>query len=82
MEVQAMEIYPGVTVDPGVRFGKPCLKGTRVDVATVVAALAAGESMEAVQDDYALSHRQVLDALGYLAHVARHLPPALMQAAS
>jgi uncharacterized protein (DUF433 family) len=80
MDQQAMEIYPGVTVDPGVRFGKPCLKGTRIDVATVVSALAAGESMEAVQEDYALTPQQVLDALGYVAHVARHLPPALMLA--
>lgn len=78
MDQQVMEIYPGVTVDPGVRFGKPCLKGTRIDVATIVSALAAGESMEAIQEDYRLSVQQVLDALGYVAHLARHLPPARM----
>ena len=31
-----MEIFPGISVDPDVRFGKPCIKGTRMDVATVV----------------------------------------------
>ncbi len=34
-----MEVFPGVSVDAGVRFGKPCIAGTRTDVATVVAAL-------------------------------------------
>lgn len=76
----SMEIFPGVTVDPGVRFGKPCLKGTRMDVATVVSLLAAGETMEAIQDEYSLTQTQVLDALGYVAHVAEHLPPALKRA--
>ncbi len=30
-----MEIFPGISVDAGIRFGKPCLAGTRIDVATV-----------------------------------------------
>lgn len=33
-------------MDPGIGFGKSCLAGTRIDVATVVGALAAGESSE------------------------------------
>ena len=57
-------------MDPGTRFGKPCLTGTRIDVATVVRALAAGESFEAIEQDYNLTHEQVLAALRYAAHVA------------
>lgn len=76
----AMEIYPGITVDPAVRFGKPCLAGTRLDVATVLGALAAGESFEGVTEDYRISRQQILDALGYAAHVASHLPPAVQKA--
>jgi uncharacterized protein (DUF433 family) len=72
-----MEVFPGVSMDPGVRFGKPCLTGTRIDVATVVGALAAGESFEVVEQDFALTHEQVLAALRYAAHVASHLPPAV-----
>jgi uncharacterized protein (DUF433 family) len=72
-----MEIYPGIAMDPEIRFGKPCIAGTRVDVATVVGALAAGDSFEEVQADYHLSREQVLAALGYAAHVAAHLPPAV-----
>lgn len=60
-----MEIFPGISMDPGIRFGKPCLTGTRIDVVTVVGALAAGESIESVQDVYAVTRDQILAALGY-----------------
>lgn len=75
-----MEIYPGITVDPAVRFGKPCLAGTRLDVATVLGLLAAGESFEAIEADFQITLKQVLDVLGYAAHVASHLPPAVQKA--
>lgn len=77
---QTMEVFPGVSVDAGVRFGKPCIAGTRMDVATVVAALGAGESYADVERDYSLTHEQVLTALRYAAHVAAHLPPAVKAA--
>lgn len=75
-----MEIFPGISMDPGIRFGKPCLAGTRIDVATVVGALAAGESIESVQEAYAITREQILVALRYAAHVAEHVPPAVEQA--
>ncbi len=74
-----MEIYPGITMDPSVRFGKPCVAGTRVDVATVVGAVGAGESVAAVQEAYQLSREQVLAAVRYAGHVAAHLPPAVRE---
>ena len=43
-----MEVFPGVSMDPDIRFGKPCLSGTRIDVATIVGAVAAGESADTV----------------------------------
>lgn len=75
-----MEIFPGISMDPKVRFGKPCLTGTRVDVATVVGAIASGESSEEVQEAYDLTHEQVLTALRYAAHLAAHIPPAVSEA--
>lgn len=75
-----MEVFPGISMDPDVRFGKPCLSGTRIDVATVVGALAAGETVDTVAEEYQLSVSQVLAALSYAAHVAAHLPPAVRQA--
>ncbi len=74
-----MEVFPGVLMDPDVRFGKLCLTGTRIDIATVVGAMAAGEPVETVAAEYALSVEQVRAALSYAAHVAAHLPPAVRQ---
>jgi uncharacterized protein (DUF433 family) len=67
-------------MDPNVRFGKPCLTGTRIDIATIVADLGAGETIESVQDEYSLTREQVLTALRYAAHLAAHLPPAVSEA--
>lgn len=67
-------------MDPDVRFGKPCLTGTRMDVATVVGLLASGETTETVAAEYRLTAEQVRTALSYAAHVAAHLPPAVRQA--
>ena len=75
-----MEVFPGISMDPDVRFGKPCLTGTRIDVATIVGAVAAGDSVESVAEEYALSAAQVRSALSYAAHIAAHLPPAVRQA--
>jgi len=74
-----MEIFPGVSVDPDIRFGKPCITGTRVDVATVVGAVAAVESAESVAEEYGLGADQVRAALRYVAHLADHVPPAVRE---
>lgn len=75
-----MEIFPGISVDPGIRFGKPCLTGTRLDVATIIDALGAGESYEDVERAYQVTREQILTALRYAAHVAAHQPPAVKAA--
>jgi uncharacterized protein (DUF433 family) len=64
-----MEIFPGVSTDPNVRFGKPCLTGTRIDIATIVADLGAGETIETVGETYRLTRQQVLTAVRYVAHL-------------
>jgi uncharacterized protein (DUF433 family) len=63
----AGEIYPGVTIDPQVHHGRPVLTGTRIAVEVVLSTLAAGESMEAVMDEYHLTGEQIRAALGYAA---------------
>jgi uncharacterized protein (DUF433 family) len=46
-----MEVFPGITMDPDIRFGKPCIKGTRIDVATVLGRFAAGDKVEDIEED-------------------------------
>jgi uncharacterized protein (DUF433 family) len=75
-----MELFPGVSMDTDIRFGKPCLTGTRIDVATIAGAVAAGETIETVAEEYGLTIEQVRSALSYAAHVVAHLPPAVRQA--
>ena len=62
---EPVEIAPGITVARDTRFGKPVVKGTRVDVGTVLGSLAAGDSVEDVMDAYGLSREGVLAALSY-----------------
>lgn len=76
-EARTTQVYPGITIGPCVRFGKPCLAGTRIDVATVVGAIGSGDSVEDVQEAYGLTRGQVLAAVRYAAHVTAHLPPAV-----
>ena len=72
-----MEVFPGISMDPKVRFGKPCITGTRIDVATVLGALASGESANDLISEYRLTREQISASLRYAAHVAAHLPPAV-----
>lgn len=72
-----MEVFPGISMDPKIRFGKPCLTGTRIDVATILGELASGTSAKDLKSEYHLSKEQIATALRYAAHVAAHLPPAV-----
>jgi uncharacterized protein (DUF433 family) len=59
------EVAPGITVDARVRFGKPVLKGTRVDVATLLGHLSAGETPDEVAEAYNVALAGVLAAVSY-----------------
>lgn len=65
----AIEIAPRIIVDKAIRAGKPVIKGTRVDVRTIVGHIAAGDSIEEVMDAYELAREDVLAALSYAASV-------------
>jgi uncharacterized protein (DUF433 family) len=72
-----MEVFPGISMDPKIRFGKPCIAGTRIDVATVLGGLASGDSVDDLISEYQLTREQISAALRYAAHIAAHLPPAV-----
>ncbi len=58
-----------ITVNRGVRFGKPVIAGTRVPVDIVVGKVAGGMRTEEVMKEYDLTHDQVLAALQYAATI-------------
>lgn len=57
-----------ITSDPKIMGGKPCFKGTRVAVCTILNFLAAGDSLEVVLTNYpSLTRRHIREALGLAA---------------
>lgn len=63
------EIFPGITIDENVRFGKPVIVGTRVPVEIIVGHLAAGDSIEHVMQEYKIKREEVLAALQYASKI-------------
>ena len=58
----------GICIDPNVMGGKPCIRGTRVTVGTVVGVLASGSRFEQVLALYPyLSEADLRNALSYAA---------------
>lgn len=57
-----------IIIDPNIRFGKPCIKGTRIAVSDILQWLASGMSMQEVLDDYPeLTMEHIQAALGFAA---------------
>ena len=41
-----------IFIDPEIRFGKPCIKGTRISIADILGWLAAGMTHQQILEDY------------------------------
>lgn len=65
-----IEIFPRITVDKNIKFGKPVIKGTRVPVDLILGKLAGGMTYEEVMFEYDLTKEDILAALNY---AAKHL---------
>ena len=67
-----------ITSDPAICHGKPCIRGLRYPVESVLEWLAGGMTIEEILTDYAdLERDEILAALAYaarLAHVNRAEP--------
>jgi len=58
-----------ISINNDIRFGKPCLKGTRISVSDVLQWFASGMSEGDILADYDyLSKEQIRAALAYAAH--------------
>ena len=63
-----------ISVDPAIRFGKPCVRGTRITVGDVLGYLAGGSSeTELIADFPQLTHEDILACLGFAAERERRL---------
>ena len=63
-----------ISSDPAVRFGKPCVRGTRLTVGDVLGYLATGMTeAELLLDFPQLSHDDVLACMAYAAERKRRL---------
>ena len=67
----APDLAEAIVVDPEVQGGTPVVSGTRVPVAALIEAMAAGDSPSDVAAAYELTVEQVQDALRYAAYVIR-----------
>ena len=56
---------PRISLDPRICHGKPTIRGTRVLVSTLLGALAGGDSIEQIQQDYQIAKEDVVAALEF-----------------
>lgn len=57
-----------ITLEPGKRSGKPCIRGTRMTVYDVLSYLAAGMSFEEILEDFPkLAKEDILACLAFAA---------------
>jgi len=67
-----MGLNDRITIEPGKRNGKPCVRGMRITVADVLGYLASGMSIDEVLDDFPnLEKEDILACLSFAANKER-----------
>ena len=63
-----MQPLTRITIEPQVMGGKPCIRGMRVTVGTIVGLIASGRSVDDILGEYPYLEREdVMEALSYAA---------------
>jgi len=66
-----------ITIEPGKRGGRPCVRGLRITVYDVLSWLAAGMSEEQILDEHPdLERADIKACLAFAADRERHVDPA------
>jgi len=69
-----MKFEDRITIEPGVRSGKPCIKGTRITVYDVLEYLAGGMTEEQILSDFPdLTREDIRACLAFAAARERRL---------
>jgi uncharacterized protein (DUF433 family) len=62
------EIFPRVTIDPNICFGKPTIRGMRIRVSDILSLLASGMKADSILADYPyLEPEDITAAIAYAA---------------
>ena len=63
-----------ITIEPGKRSGKPCIRGMRITVYDVLSYLASGMTFQEILDDFPyLTEEDILACLSYAAESERYV---------
>lgn len=74
MIVSEMSYHEIITIEPGKRGGRPCIRGMRIAVSDVLGWLATGMSHEQILDEYPeLTERDIRACLAYAADRERRV---------
>ena len=72
--IPGMSAHDRIAIDPAVRFGKPCVLGTRITVGDVLGYLAAGMSEDEILADFPqLAREDIRACLAFAADRERRL---------
>jgi len=72
--VAAMDYRDRIVIDPEIRFGKPCVRGTRISVGDVLSYLASGMSEQDILADFPqLSSDDIRACLAFAAEGGRRM---------
>ena len=62
-----------ITIEPGKRSGKPCIRSMRITVYDVLGYLAAGMNANEIINDFPdLTHEDIMACLSYAADIDKH----------
>ncbi|MEA3369170.1 MAG: DUF433 domain-containing protein [Candidatus Ratteibacteria bacterium] len=62
-----------IVVDPEIRFGKPCIKGTRIAVSDILNLIASGYSIEDIPKQYpGITKEDIIAAIEFASQSMEH----------
>ena len=59
--------YEYISIDPDVRFGKPCIKGSRIAIMDILQWLSSGMTEQEILEDYPLLQEEHIKTALYFA---------------
>lgn len=75
-----MNYRDSITIDPGKRSGRPCIRGMRITVDDVLSYLASGMSRDEILEDFPyLTHDDITASLAYASDRERQPSPFVSQ---